>query len=299
MTRKAFEGRVAVVTGSGSGLGRASAERLAAEGAHVVAVDIDGDAARRVAAALPTESIAVEADVSDERQVEAYLEAAVDTFGHVDLHHLNAGIFGTFTPLPDLSADEFDRVMAVNVRGQFLGLRGAFRCYRRQRRGGAIVVTASIASLTGSADLLAYHTSKHAVVGLVRGAAMYGGPLGIRVNAVAPGIVPTDLFAAAASATGGKNDIERRASTTPLRRAGTPAEIAAVTAFLLSDDAAYVTGQVVSADGGATVVNTVRPSGGAGAWDTGQVDDPLYGSDWPAYGAGAAAGPEVSGTSGE
>jgi len=109
---------------------------------------------------------------------------------------------------------------------------------------------------------------------------MYGGPLGIRVNGVAPGIVPTDLFAAAATTTGGKNDMERRASTTPLRRAGTADEIAAVAEFLLSDAAAYVTGQILSADGGASIVNTVRPSGGAGAWDTASADRALYGDDW-------------------
>jgi len=135
-----------------------------------------------------------------------------------------------------------------------------------------VALTASIASLTGSADLLAYQTSKHAVVGLVRGAAMYGGPLGIRVNGVAPGIVPTNLFAAAAMVAGGHNDMARRASTTPLRRAGTPGDIAAVTTFLLSVDAGYITGQIVCADGGASVVNTVRPSGGSGAWDTTSID---------------------------
>jgi NAD(P)-dependent dehydrogenase (short-subunit alcohol dehydrogenase family) len=111
----------------------------------------------------------------------------------------------------------------------------------------------------------------------VHGAAVYGGPIGIRVNGVAPGIVPTDLFAGAATAAGGKDDMVQRASTTPLRRPGSPEEIAAVAAFLLSDEAAYITGQIVSADGGATIVNTVRPSGGAGAWDTGQVDRRLYG----------------------
>ncbi|GAA4174040.1 glucose 1-dehydrogenase [Gryllotalpicola koreensis] len=275
-----FADKVVVVTGAGSGLGRASARHLAAAGAHVIVVDIDGAAAERVVRELPTPSIAVAADISDEAAVDEYMAAAVDAYGRIDHYHLNAGIFGSFAALPDLPLADFERVMAVNVRGQFLGLRAAFRQFRAQGGSGSIVVTGSIAGLTGSADLLAYQTSKHAVHGLVHGAAVYGGPLGIRVNAVAPGIVPTELFAAAASTTGGKNDMERRASTTPLRRAGTAEEIAAVAAFLLSDDAAYVTGQIVSADGGATVVNTVRPAGGAGAWDTAAVDDAMYGPEW-------------------
>ncbi len=277
MNSMRFEGQVAVVTGAGHGLGRASAQRLSAEGAKVVVVDINGDAARAVSAALPTESVAVQADISTEEGVDAYVDAALAAFGSIDLHHLNAGVFGSFDPLPDLSVDDFERVMNVNVRGQFLGLRAASRLYREHRSAGAIVVTASIASLTGSADRLPYHTSKHAVVGLIHSAAVYGGPLGMRVNGVAPGIVPTDLFAAAAGATGGKNDMVSRASTTPLRRAGSTGEIAAVAAFLLSSDASYITGQVLSADGGATIVNTVRPSGGAGAWDTNLVDAAMYG----------------------
>jgi NAD(P)-dependent dehydrogenase (short-subunit alcohol dehydrogenase family) len=277
-----FAGKVAVVTGAGNGLGRGSALRLSEEGARVVVVDIDGAAAGAVAAELPGEAVAVTADVSDEGATERWDAAAVEAFGRVDHYHLNAGIFGTFAALPELTAEEFDRVQAVNVRGQFLGLRAAFRRFHAQGGGGSIVLTASIASLTGSADLLAYQTSKHATLGLLRGAAMYGGPLGVRVNAVAPGIVPTDLFAAAAGTVGGKNDMERRASTTPLRRAGTPADIAAVTAFLLSGDAAYITGQVVSVDGGASIVNTVRPSGGAGAWPTQGLDEALYGTAVPA-----------------
>lgn len=271
-----FDGRVALVTGAASGLGRASAERLSSEGASVVLVDVDAAKAETVAAGLAGENLVVEADISDEASVADAIARAVDKFGRIDHHHLNAGIFGSFVALPDLTVEEFEHVMAVNVRGAFLGVRAAFRQFSAQGTPGSIVVTASIASLTGAADLLPYHTSKHAVVGLVHGAAVYGGPLGIRVNGVAPGIVPTDLFAAAATATGGKNDMEHRASTTPLRRAGSPAEIAGVAAFLLSEDASYVTGQIVSADGGATVVNTVRPSGGAGAWDTRVVDDPMY-----------------------
>ncbi|MFI7447547.1 SDR family NAD(P)-dependent oxidoreductase [Nonomuraea sp. NPDC049714] len=266
MARRTLDGKVAVVTGAGGGIGAASARRLSEDGVRVVVVDIDGSAARATAEALPGEAIAVQGDVSREEDVDRYVQAAVERFGRIDLHHLNAGIFGTFDRLPEVSAGDFDRVIAVNLRGAFLGLRAAFRRYEEQDGGGAIVLTASIASLRGSADLLPYQTSKHGVMGLVHGGALYGGPLGVRVNAVAPGLVPTGLFAAGGTARGGGGDMEQRGTTTPMRRVGTTEEIAGVVAFLLSDDAGYVTGEVVSADGGASVVNTVRPSGGAGAW---------------------------------
>jgi NAD(P)-dependent dehydrogenase (short-subunit alcohol dehydrogenase family) len=280
-------GKVAVVTGGAGGLGSAAARRLAAEGCRVVVVDIDGDGARKVAAELPTDSAWAQADVAREEDVDGYLDVATRTFGRIDLHHLNAGIPGTPGAFPGLGAAEFDRVMAVNVRGVFLGLRGAFRRYREQRTAGSVVLTASIASLRGSADLIAYQTSKHAVLGLLRGAAMYGGPLGIRVNAVAPGIVPTDLFSPTGesggaggrppgASTAGRQDMVRRAASSPLRRAGTPDEIASVVAFLLSEESAYMTGEVVSVDGGSAIVSTVRPSGGAGAWDFAGLDQRTY-----------------------
>lgn len=273
-----FDDLVVVVTGAASGLGAASAKRLAEEGASIVAVDRD-ERIEEVAAQLPGDAIGVVADISQEADVDRYMAEGIKRFGRIDRFHLNAGIFGSFAPIPDLEFDDFAQVMNVNVLGQFLGMRAAFRHYRERGTGGAIAVTASIAGHRGSADLLPYQTSKHAVVGLVRGAAVYGGPVGVRVNGVAPGIVPTQLFAAAATHKGGGNDMEQRASTTPLRRAGAGSEIAGVVAFLLSDDSSYTTGEIVTADGGASIVNTVRPAGGAGVWDTAAIDDPMY-ADW-------------------
>lgn len=275
----AHAGRTVVVTGAAAGIGEAGARLLAERGASVVVVDQNGDGAAAVAASLPGPAVAVRADVADEGDVDAYMRAAVDAFGRVDLHLLNAGIVGPFDPLPQVRAEDFDRVVAVNLRGVFLGVRAAFRQYLRQGvrqdGGGAIVVTASIASLRGSHDLLAYQASKHGVLGVVRGAAMYGGPLGVRVNAVAPGLVPTGLFASSGDVVGAGGDVRRRGRTVPLRRTGTPQEVAQVAAFLLSDEAGYVNGEVVSVDGGAAWVNSVRPAGGAGRWDPTEIDESI------------------------
>jgi NAD(P)-dependent dehydrogenase (short-subunit alcohol dehydrogenase family) len=255
-----LKGKVAVVTGAGSGIGAGVTRRLSEEGAQVVVVDRDEARATTVAGEVGGDALAVAADVSEEVGVKAYMDAAVDRFGRIDMYHLNAGIAGTPVPIPEIEAHEFDEVMGVNVRGVFLGMRDAFRQFDRQGSGGAIVVTSSLAGVLGAADIVPYHVSKHAVLGLARCGAIHGATRGVRVNAIAPGIIPTNLISQPGGAPVNSDAAHERARiTTPLERAGTPDEVAALVTFLLSDEATYVTGGFYPVDGGAGAANPFRP----------------------------------------
>jgi NAD(P)-dependent dehydrogenase (short-subunit alcohol dehydrogenase family) len=243
MAFEGLEGRVAIVTGAASGIGLASAQRLAREGATVVLVDVD--AKRLEPAAADIGGTAIVADVSSEEQVAGYYAEVRERFGRVDLLHNNAGIGGQPVPLHETSMDDFDRLLRINQRGIFLNLREMIRTALAQDDGAAIVNTASGTALHGVPGLSAYASTKAAILSLTRSAAVEYAANGIRTNAVVPGPVGTPLFEAF------PDDFQAGAEQfNPQGRRGTPHEIAPVVAFLLSSEASYVNGAAYTADGG-------------------------------------------------
>ena len=250
-----FEGKVVLITGAAGGIERATAVRFATEGARLGLVDRARDGLRETLAAVEKAGgagVTVEADVTRSADVARYAAAVAERWGGVDCFFNNAGILGDVRALVDYPEETFDRVIAVNVKGVWLGIK-TMAPLLRARGGGVIVNTASIAGLRGSRNLVAYTASKHAVVGLTRTAALELAPAGIRVNAVCPSPIDTAMVQALETGASPANPAafhERMADTIPLRRYGQPEEVAALVAFLCSADAAYLTGGIYTVDGG-------------------------------------------------
>lgn len=247
-----IEGRIAVITGAGRGIGLAAARRFVAEGAKVLLVDSDADAATRAAATLGPEALACSADVTEAADYRRIADTVLSAWGGLDIVLLNAGIVGKIGAIDELPVTEFDRVMAVNVRGVWLGL-ATLMPLLRARGGGSVVVTASTGGKRGAAGMAAYSTSKHAVIGLVKSAALEGAPHGIRVNAVCPAPIDTAMMAQIAEGyRPGEPELVRAGTTAriPLGRYGQPEEVAALMLYLASDEAAFVTGSAHLIDGG-------------------------------------------------
>jgi NAD(P)-dependent dehydrogenase (short-subunit alcohol dehydrogenase family) len=245
-----FESSVALVTGGGSGIGRATCERLAAEGARVWVADLDQAAAERVASELPC-AAARGVDVSDAGQVDQLVQGVIEADGCLDVLVNNAGIT-LGAPAWETSPEQWARVLAVNLTGVFHGCRSALRHMIGQRQG-AIVSTASDAGLVGWRGQSAYCASKSGIVGLTRAVAMDAAPYGVRVNCVCPAFTDTPLVDAWVQAQPDPAAArEEVASGQPVGRMGKPEEIAAAIAFLASDEASFITGVALPVDGGVT-----------------------------------------------
>jgi NAD(P)-dependent dehydrogenase (short-subunit alcohol dehydrogenase family) len=252
-----FTGKVVLITGAGNGIGRASAIGFASRGAKVVIVDRDTDAGEATAGILRqqgSEAQFVAADVTKSTEVQNYVKAALDAYGRIDCFYNNAGIEGSVAATAEYDEDMFDRVMAVNVKGVFLGLRHVLPVMIKQGRG-AVVNTASVAGLVASPGMPAYVASKHAVIGLTKTAAGEVARSGVRVNAVCPGPIDTRMIHSLESMLNPADPGSvgsRYQQNIPLGRYGTAEEIANLVIFLCSDLALNITGAQYVADGGRT-----------------------------------------------
>ena len=245
-------GKVALITGAAGEIGAAIARQLTEGGGRVALADSNVDGVRDIADQIGRNASWHECDVSDEQSMTVTIAAAERAHGKLDIGVLNAGIALPRKPLEDVEVASFDRIMAVNARGVFLGLKCLFPALKRQG-GGSIVVTASTEGLRGNAGLAAYAASKHATVALAKTAAIEWAQHNIRVNCINPGPVDTAMIRALeqASLDAGTVDIrERGASIIPMKRFAEADEIAKFVRFLASDDASYSTGATYLLDGG-------------------------------------------------
>lgn len=257
MAEERFGGKVVLVTGGAGAIGSAACRRFADEGASIVVVDRDALRTASFVDALKAaghNAVGVAADIADEAEAERAVGEAISAFGRLDVVFNNAGIAGKVAPVHELSIADWDEIVRINLRGTFLVQRFALRAMIEARIRGTIVNMAS--SMSGWDVLdggVGYASTKHAILGLTKVAAFDMARYGIRVNAVCPGVIETTLGVPAANRDAYRKGIERFANRIPLRRIGQPEDVAAVVAFLASDDARHVTGVGWLIDGGQTM----------------------------------------------
>ncbi|MFE2111095.1 SDR family NAD(P)-dependent oxidoreductase [Kitasatospora sp. NPDC059463] len=242
-------GKCCVVTGAANGIGRAVAELFAREGASVVATDLDGDGLRRLAERLPRSVTTVEGDVSRDEDARRMIAAAVERHGRLDVLVANAGVI-PLLEITEADAADWDRVMAVDGRGMFLTCKYAIEAMAQAQAGGAIVCVSSISGVAGQRGQAVYGPAKFVASGLTKHLAVEWADRGIRVNAVAPGTITTERVAQLRDEPGGPEYLAAIEQRHPMRRLGSPAEVAAAVLFLASDEASFITGAVLPVDGG-------------------------------------------------
>lgn len=250
-----LEGKVAVITGGAGGIGKAAGKLFVAEGADVLLVDLDEDTLKSACEDIGSNKVSYcVADVSKAADNDTMIATATERYGGVDILLANAGIEGDVASILDYDESRFDQVMAVNVKGPFLGLKSAIPAIEK-RGGGSIVITSSVAGLKGAPNFAPYVTSKHAVIGLMKSAALECAAKNIRVNTVNPSPVETRMMRSIEEgfAPGAAEEArEQMRSRIPLGRYAEPEDIAKIMLFLASSDSEFITGSVYAADGGST-----------------------------------------------
>lgn len=247
-----FAGQHVVITGASTGIGRAAAERVVRAGARVTLIARRGELLADLCAELGAGAGWAAADVGQQDQLIAALDSAAAQHGPIDALFLNAGTGGTFALLEDYSDDNFDALMAVNMKSAFWAVRHVLPAMKA-RQSGTILITGSLASERGMAMNVGYVMSKHAVLGLARAAALEGAAHGVRVNCLVPGFIATPLLEGVPP-----EQLTSLAANVPQQRLGTSEDVAEVAAFLLSRSAAHVTGQSWAVDGGVLGTLAIR-----------------------------------------